>query len=119
MGETSMKGTRLGTLSLERDDHVQPAERRVVRYVCPEGHVSNVPYFVDADEIQREWTCRCGATAIADEIAPEPPKEVKPARTHWDMLMERRTREDLEELLEERLALLRASRGEEELRRSA
>ena len=22
MGETSMKGTRLGTLSLERDDHV-------------------------------------------------------------------------------------------------
>ena len=72
MGETSMKGTRLGTLSLECDDHVQPAERRVVRYVCPEGHVSNVPYFVDADEIQREWTCRCGATAIADEIAPVP-----------------------------------------------
>ena len=32
--------------------------------------------------------------------------------------MERRTREDLEELLEERLALLRASRGEEELPRS-
>ena len=119
MGETSMRGTRLGTLSLERDDHVQPAERRVVRYVCPEGHVSKVPYFVDADEIQREWTCRCGATAIADEIAPVPPKEVKPARTHWDMLMERRTRAELEELLEERLALLRASREEAELPRSA
>ena len=119
MGETSMKGTRLGTLSLERDDHVQPADRRVVRYVCPESHVSNVPYFVPADEIQREWTCRCGATAIAEEIAPEPPKGVKPARTHWDMLMERRTRADLEELLEERLALLRASRGEEDLPRSA
>ena len=56
---------------------------------------------------------------IANEIAPEPPKEVKPARTHWDMLMERRTRADLEELLEERLALLRASREEEELPRSA
>ncbi|MEL0148324.1 MAG: RNA polymerase-binding protein RbpA, partial [Actinomycetota bacterium] len=38
---------------------------------------------------------------------------------HWDMLMERRTRADLEELLEERLALLRASREEEELPRSA
>ncbi len=37
MGETSMKGTRIGTLSLERDDHVQPAERRVVRYVLPRG----------------------------------------------------------------------------------
>ena len=119
MGETSMKGTRLGALSLERDDRVQPAQRRVVRYACPEGHVSNVPYFVEADEIQREWTCRCGATSIAEEIAPEPPKQVKSARTHWDMLMERRTREDLEELLEERLALLRASRGEEELPRAA
>jgi hypothetical protein len=79
--------------------------------------VSDVPYFVDADEIQREWTCRCGATAIADEIAAEEPKAQKPARTHWDMLMERRTRADLEELLEERLALLRETR--EELPKSA
>ena len=37
MGETSMKGTRLGALSLERDDRVQPAQRRVVRYTCPGG----------------------------------------------------------------------------------
>ena len=28
-------------------------------------------------------------------------------RTHWDMLLERRSREDLEALLEERLTLLR------------
>jgi hypothetical protein len=34
-------------------------------------------------------------------------KVVKPARTHWDMLLERRTVDDLEELLAERLALLR------------
>ena len=32
----------------------------------------------------------------------------RPARTHWDMLMERRTIRDLEELLDERLALLHA-----------
>ena len=37
-------------------------------------------------------------------------KPVKPARTHWDMLMERRTTAELEELLEERLALLRSGR---------
>ena len=89
-----------------------------MRYVCP-GSLSNVPFFCGCGRIQREWTCRCGATAIADEIAPVPPKEVKPARTHWDMLMERRTRAELEELLEERLALLRASREEAELPRSA
>jgi hypothetical protein len=117
MAETSMRGTRLGALSYERDDHVAPAERRIVRYVCPAGHISNVPYFVDADEISREWTCRCGETAISEEIAPVEAKAERHVRTHWDMLMERRTRADLEELLEERLALLRESR--EELPRSA
>jgi hypothetical protein len=35
-------------------------------------------------------------------------KKAKPARTHWDMLMERRTREELEEVLAERLAVLRS-----------
>ena len=32
-------------------------------------------------------------------------------RTPWDMLIERRTREELEELLAERLQLLRERRG--------
>lgn len=111
MGETSMKGTRLGALSYERDEHVAPAERRIVRYVCQAGHISDVPYFVDADEIPREWTCRCGELAIAEEIAPEERKAERHVRTHWDMLMERRTIADLEELLEERLALLDETRS--------
>ena len=40
-------------------------------------------------------------------------------RTHWDMLLERRSIPELEELLEERLALLRAKRGEKPRKRSA
>ncbi len=39
---------------------------------------------------------------------PPEEKKGKPARTHWDMLMERRTREELEEVLAERLAVLRS-----------
>jgi len=39
-------------------------------------------------------------------------------RTHWDMLLERRTLAELEEVLEERLDVLREMRGEE-VRRSA
>ncbi len=31
----------------------------------------------------------------------------KPARTHWDMLLERRSEKELEEILKERLELLR------------
>ncbi|HWD79100.1 MAG TPA: RNA polymerase-binding protein RbpA, partial [Kribbella sp.] len=34
-------------------------------------------------------------------------KQEKPARTHWDMLRERRSISELEELLAERVELLR------------
>ncbi len=55
------------------------------------------------------WECRfCGSEALLlDGDEPEA-KKAKPARTHWDMLMERRTREELEEVLAERLAVLRS-----------
>jgi hypothetical protein len=39
------------------------------------------------------------------------PKKVKPPRSHWDMLMERRSVADLEEVLAERLAVIRGQRG--------
>ena len=41
-------------------------------------------------------------------------KKVKPPRSHWDMLMERRTIADLEEVLAERLAVIRGQRGARE-----
>jgi len=47
---------------------------------------------------------------LIDGPAPEA-KKVKAVRTHWDMLMERRTIADLEEVLAERLDVLRARRG--------
>lgn len=102
----SMRGMRLGAQSLERDDHVAPAERRIVRYVCPEGHITTMPFFLEADEIPSVWDCRCGKEAVWPEGPVPEPVATKPARTHWDMLLERRTIADLEELLEERLALL-------------
>ena len=37
-------------------------------------------------------------------------KKVKPPRTHWDMLLERRSKEELEELLKERLDILKTRR---------
>jgi RNA polymerase-binding protein len=76
-----MRGTRLGASSLESDEGVQPAARQVIRYLCPAGHQNS------------------GSPTQ---------KPVKPARTHWDMLLERRTTAELEELLQERLGLLRS-----------
>ena len=37
-------------------------------------------------------------------------KPGKPQRTHWDMLLERRSEEELQVLLDQRLALLRAGK---------
>jgi hypothetical protein len=39
------------------------------------------------------------------------PKKAKPPRSHWDMLRERRSIADLEQVLAERLALIRGERG--------
>jgi len=110
MAETAMRGTRIGGVSYESDAYVEPAERFEVRYTCPAGHVTRVPMSVEAEDVPITWTCRCGGEAQADVridqmVEPEN-KPVKPARTHWDMLLERRSIADLEELLEERLALL-------------
>jgi RNA polymerase-binding protein len=108
MSERALRGSRLGATSYETDDGVEVAPRQMVAYTCPRGHRFEVPFSVEA-EIPSVWECRtCGQTAIrVDGRMPEE-KPAKPARTHWDMLLERRSREELEEILAERLAILRA-----------
>ncbi|MCP2351004.1 rubredoxin [Nonomuraea roseoviolacea subsp. carminata] len=79
-------------------------------YTCPKGHLFEVPLAAEA-EIPATWECRmCGATATRVDGEQPESKKTKPPRTHWDMLLERRSIEDLEEVLNERLAVLRAQR---------
>lgn len=119
MAERSLRGSRLGALSMETDDHVVPSERRITTYLCPNGHSIELPFSVEAD-VPPTWECRCGGVAKLQGGGPEPEaKPVKPQRTHWDMLLERRSIPELEELLEERLVLLRESRGEKTKKKSA
>ncbi len=103
---TSMRGTGLGALSLERDDMVSPAEHVAVKYVCPSGHESLIPISVEAEEIPTEWDCRCGRVAIRPNFEPAPKAPDRPVRSHWDMLLERRSLKELKALYEERVALL-------------
>ncbi|HAN71116.1 MAG TPA: hypothetical protein DCQ36_05935 [Actinobacteria bacterium] len=114
----SMRGTRLGALSYENDAHVMPAERLAVTYVCTQGHRTVVPYSIEAEEIPYGWTCRCGRDAVRPDVVAPEAKAERHQRTHWDMLLERRTIADLEALLEERLTLLHEQQGLS-LRRSA
>jgi hypothetical protein len=107
MSDRSMRGTRLGAQSLESDTGVQPAARQDVTYHCPHGHTMVVPMSVEA-EVPPLWECRCGAMALRENTDAPDEKPGKHARTHWDMLMERRTTAELEALLAERLSLLRS-----------
>lgn len=111
MAERSLRGSRLGSFSMETDEGVVPSERQIVRYTCPEGHVTELPFSIEA-EVPPTWECRCGKDALLQGGEQPEAKATKPARTHWDMLLERRSIAELEVLLEERLDLLRASRGE-------
>ena len=107
MAERSLRGARLGGQSFEDERGIEFAARQQVGYACPQGHRFEVPMSVEAD-IPANWECpKCGVTALnVDGILPEAKAE-KPARTHWDMLLERRSVEELEDILTERIDLLR------------
>lgn len=106
MAERTLRGSRLGAVSYETDRNTELAPRKSAEYQCQRGHTFEVKFSGEA-EIPPTWECRAhGTTAkLIDGEEPEQKKQ-KPARTHWDMLMERRTINDLEEILAERLDLL-------------
>ena len=109
MADRALRGMRLGTQSMETPANAELAERNDVHYDCPNGHVLTFPFSVEA-EVPLSWECHCGALALLrDGEQPEPTDEKK-VRSHWDMLLERRSIPELEELLDERLQLLRAGR---------
>ncbi|ALX04803.1 MULTISPECIES: RNA polymerase-binding protein RbpA [Aeromicrobium] len=108
MAERALRGARLGAQSFEDERGVEMAPRQEIEYVCDDGH-SFLVVMSDEAEIPYEWedpkTGRIGR--LRDGTAPEK-KEEKAARTHWDMLLERRSETELEEILTERLELLRS-----------
>ena len=107
----SMRGSRLGAVSYENEGGVEFAPRRLVSFDCPNGHSFAVPFSVEAEQTYT-WECRvCGATAHRRDGETGEAKAGRKPRTPWDMLLERRTIDDLELLLKERLALLRTLGG--------
>jgi hypothetical protein len=106
MADRALRGSNLGSRSMESDENVVPSERQLTTYVCAQGHRTELPFSVEAD-VPPTWECRCGLDAKLQGGGPEPDaKPVKHVRTHWDMLLERRSLDDLEEVLAERLAEL-------------
>ena len=113
MAERALRGTRLGATSYENDRNTDLAPRQEIAFDCPKGHHFTVPFAAEA-EVPATWECRvCGATAFTTTGDLSAPRKAKPPRSHWDMLRERRSIADLEEVLAERLAVIRGQRGED------
>ncbi len=116
MADRSLRGMRLGSQSLQSEVGVEFSPRKKSVYRTDDGTTFEVTFAADA-EVPETWESpRSGLEGrlVGDDggLVQSEVVEVKPARTHWDMLLERRTRAELEELLQERLELLRARRGE-------
>jgi len=114
MSQSTMRGMRLGSQSLEATSGIVFSERSDYTYTCANGHETVLTFAAEA-EVPNTWQCKtCSANATlqadgADVVLED--NEDKGPRTHWEMILERRTREELEEILAERLEIMRARRA--------
>ena len=84
-----------------------PADRIEITYTCPTDHEFTRVFAADAS-VPAAWDCpHCGRNASCGFTqSSETPVDDGP-RTHWDMVLERRTTEELAEMLAERVAQMR------------
>lgn len=114
MADSTMRGMRLGATSLESDVNVHLEQRVKHSYQCAAGHISELKFFIDA-EVPQTWECKtCGKEAVLlvnGQTVDLSHIEEKTPRSHWEMLLERRSIEELQELLDEQLVNLSAKRA--------
>lgn len=115
MKNDSLRGSRLGSHSLETDRGIEYSPRKQVDYACAACNAITSLTFAHEAESPYEWECgQCGELAtLVGAAAPklDATKPVKEAKTPFEMLLERRSRAELEEILNERLVHLRQRRG--------
>jgi DNA-directed RNA polymerase subunit RPC12/RpoP len=110
---------RLGAQSLQSEEGVTFSPRAQYTYKCSNCTRETALVFAEEAEVPETWECKyCGHEAVL--LVDSQPVDVelsteKQGRSHWDMLLERRSRAELEELLEQRLTYLRSRRGEQKI----
>ncbi|MFM6980988.1 MAG: RNA polymerase-binding protein RbpA [Micrococcales bacterium] len=113
MSQNTFRGMRLGSQSLESTVGVTFEPRSKYSYQCPAGHLTELAFAADA-EVPNNWECKaCSKDALllrnGETVEPLDFSEKTP-RSHWEMLLERRSIEELEDILQERLDVIRARR---------
>lgn len=114
MSQNTFRGMRLGSQSLESTVGVTFEARSNYTYKCALGHLTDLKFAHDA-EVPNSWECKsCSKEALlllnGVTVAPLELDEKTP-RSHWQMLLERRSIEELELILQERLEVVQARRA--------
>ena len=111
--QQTMRGIRLGSQSLESEVGVSYSPRTKYEFLCPNGHSSEIVFAQDA-EMPETWQCK-SCSQFGTLLKDGKPitlsiTELKTPKSHWDMLLERRSKVELEVILKERLAYIKARR---------
>ena len=107
-----IRGVRMGShTQIGGEQRMAQAARTEHRYRTADGHEFTDAFAADA-EVPAEWESKFGTGRLVGETATaeEPNGNATHQRTHWDMLKERRSNEELEEILSEQLERLRDRR---------
>ncbi len=113
MSQQTMRGMRLGAQSLESEVGVVYNPRANHIYQCAKGHQTNVVFALEA-ELPETWQCKtCPefGMLVTEGKVMDVNFEERTGRSHWEMLLERRTHAELEEILQERLDYIRERRA--------
>ncbi|MDR3128293.1 MAG: RNA polymerase-binding protein RbpA [Bifidobacteriaceae bacterium] len=106
MADNSFKGLAIGGKSLESDEAINFAARFEIEYICSNKHITILPFSAEA-EIPPEWECRCGKIAYVNgNVTHTSKKKNNRSKSHWEMLISRRSEEELENNLSQRLKML-------------
>lgn len=113
LAQQTMRGIRLGRQSLESEAGVSYSPRNTYQFLCPNGHSSEIVFAQDA-EMPETWQCK-SCSSFGTLLKDGKPitlsiTEIKTPKSHWDMLLERRSKVELEVILKERLSYIKARR---------
>lgn len=117
MSNKQLRGTRLGSISHESEEGVDFVETQTVTFRTEDGEEFSVTFMTGVD-LPYDWksprTSKIGRRLDAKGkpivgVDPNAPAPLPPTVTHWEQLMKRRTIEELEIILADRIAEGRAN----------
>lgn len=113
MGNSSIRGARVGAGPMGERSRGVEAERVSRSYYCANGHEIHPKFSADVptEDIPVELDCpNCGFPAGEDKNNPPQVVKLEPYKTHLAYVQERRTAQEAEQILHDALSQVRERR---------